>query len=322
MDRDGETQGQVTSFAVGAAEAGGTLAAALRVALGGIPWRRARDLCASGKVRVVGAVTRDPATRVAEGAWVEVDHAAPRPRAGTLAREAFVHVDQDVVVVRKPAGVATMRDAPGDKDSLADLTRAGLRRLPGERDRGDRTLGVVHRLDRDTTGLVVFARTYEAKRVLAAQFRAHEAAREYVAIVHGDARAARIESHLLPDRGDGVRGSVEAWRGRGAAIPAHAKRAVTHVTVRESLRGATCVECRLETGRQHQVRIHLAEAGHPLVGETVYVRDYAGPRIAAARPMLHAMALGFAHPRTGAAMAFTEPAPPDLEGLVAALRRG
>src|SRR5690606_29457894 len=101
--------------------------------------------------------------------------------------------------------------------------------------------------------------------------------------------------------------------------PSDAKRAVTHVRALERLAGATLVECRLETGRQHQIRIHLSEAGHPLVGETVYVRGFAGPRIEAPRPMLHALELAFDHPRTGERVRFEKAPPEDFRAVLRAL---
>jgi 23S rRNA pseudouridine1911/1915/1917 synthase len=179
---------------------------------------------------------------------------------------------------------------------------------------------VVHRLDKDTSGVMVFARNAAAQRALAAQFRAHDVERVYQAIVHGDVGERTVESHLLLDRGDGLRGSHGHYRRAQGAPPADARRAVTHVRPLERLKGATLAECRLETGRQHQIRIHLAEAGHPLVGERVYIRDYDGRRIEAPRVMLHARVLGFTHPRTGRTVRFEREAPEDFRALLAALR--
>src|SRR5207247_1386709 len=180
---------------------------------------------------------------------------------------------------------------------------------------------VVHRLDKDTSGVMVFARTAEAKRLLAAQFRAHDIERVYHAIAHGEVAAQRVETHLVTDRGDGIRGSYGHFRRPRGGNPPEAKRSVTHVRPIAPLAGATLVECRLETGRQHQIRIHLAELGHPLVGERVYIRDYTGPIIESPRTMLHARTLGFIHPRTGQHMSFEREPPGDFEAMVEALRR-
>jgi len=122
------------------------------------------------------------------------------------------------------------------------------------------------------------------------------------------------------DRGDGLRGSWGHFRRPKGGIPPEAKRSVTHLRPIAPLAGATLVECRLETGRQHQIRIHMSELGHPLVGERVYIRDYAGPKIESTRPMLHARVLGFVHPRTGQRMSFEREAPDDFRAMIESLR--
>jgi 23S rRNA pseudouridine1911/1915/1917 synthase len=210
----------------------------------------------------------------------------------------------------------SVADEEGNKDTLVEHARRLLRRA-GE---GDAGLGVVHRLDRETSGLIVFTRTAEAKRRLAGRFRDHDIDRVYLAIAHGNVAAKRIESHLLLDRGDGLRGSHGHYRRAKGLPPPEARLAITHVKPLEALEGATFVECRLETGRQHQIRIHLAELGHPLLGETVYIRDYEGKRIDAPRTMLHARALGFAHPRTGEALSFEREPPEDFLDVLERLR--
>jgi 23S rRNA pseudouridine1911/1915/1917 synthase len=291
-----------------------TLAAIVREQTG-VSWSRARALCTEGRVTVNGERCVDPAARVAADAAVAVNERGPRLERGPLAKGAIVHVDRDVVVVDKPPGMLTVADEAGNKETLAEYTRTLLRRA-GDRDVG---LGVVHRIDRDTSGLVVFTRTAEARRVLAAAFRAHDIERVYHAIAHGRVGAASIESELVMDRGDGLRGSHGHYRRSRGEAPGDARRSVTHVRPIAALSGATLVECRLETGRQHQIRIHLAEQGHPLVGERVYIRDYEGPRIEAPRTMLHARTLGFAHPRSGARLAFERAPPADFRAIVEAL---
>ena len=283
-------------------------------------WSRARQLCIDGRVTVNGERCLDPAARVSRDAAVVVDQHAPKQRTGALPESAVVFFDRDVVVVDKPAGMLSVADEPGNKDTLVLHARTLLRRL----DRGgdDVPMGVVHRLDRGTSGVMVFARTAAAQRHLAAQFRAHGMERVYEAIVHGEARAARIETQLVLDRGDGLRGSYGHFRRPKGAPPTDARLAITHVTPVEALEGATLVECRLETGRQHQIRIHLSERGHPLVGEDVYIRDYRGTKIEASRPMLHARVLGFVHPRTGSAVRFEREAPADFQALLQRLQGG
>jgi 23S rRNA pseudouridine1911/1915/1917 synthase len=249
---------------------------------------------------------------------VVVDERAPKLRTGVLPESAIVFLDRDVVVVDKPPGMLSIAYEPGDKDTLVDCTRTLLRRMHG---RGvDSGLGVVHRLDKDTSGVMLFTRTVEAKRELAMRFRAHDMERVYHAIAHGTVAAQRVETHLVLDRGDGIRGSYGHFRRPRGGIPPDAKRSITHVKPIAALDGATLVECRLETGRQHQIRIHLSELGHPLVGERVYIRDYPGRKIESMRAMLHARILGFLHPRTGQRMTFEREAPDDFRATIESLR--
>lgn len=286
----------------------------------GVAWSRARALCTDGRVTVDGVTWLDPAARVAPGRIVAVAlHAQKRP-AGPLNEDAIVFADRDVVVLDKPAGMLSVADEPGNRNTLADHLRTLLRQRGGVRI--DAPLGVVHRLDRETSGVMIFARNAHAKRVLAAQFREHTIDRRYHAIAHGTVNAARVDTDLVLDRGDGMRGSHGHFRRADGRAPPDAKRAITFIDPIERLAGATLVECRLETGRQHQIRIHLAELGHPLVGERVYIRDYAGPKIEATRPMLHARMLGFIHPRSGEDLLFERPPPDDFTVMLESLRSG
>jgi 23S rRNA pseudouridine1911/1915/1917 synthase len=141
-----------------------------------------------------------------------------------------------------------------------------------------------------------------------------------VALAHGRVRSQVVRSVLLADRGDGRRGSTDAAVFGRTPRPEEGRLAVTHVEALEALDGATLVGCRLETGRTHQIRIHLAEAGHPLLGERVYVRGYDGPWIPAPRVMLHACELGFVHPATGESLRWTRPPPADFAELLERLR--
>lgn len=296
-----------------------TLSRVVREALGDISWNKARELCRTGRVQVDTRVSLDPEQRLNPGAQVKVDPTGQKLRKGTLPDDAIVHLDADVVVVNKPAGLISVPYDEGDRDTLIDITRAALRRRST---RGyDPELGIVHRLDIDTTGLMMFARNLDSKRHLWQQFRTHSVHRRYVALVHGNAIGRTFESILIRDRGDGLRGSWGHFRKPKGKPPEDAQRAVTHVRVLERLGVATLVECMLETGRQHQIRIHLSEAGHPLVGERVYVRDYAGQHLPALRPMLHARELGFVHPKSEDELRFEQEPPADFAACVAALRR-
>jgi 23S rRNA pseudouridine1911/1915/1917 synthase len=175
----------------------------------------------------------------------------------------------------------------------------------------------VHRLDRDTSGLLVFARSVAAERQLAQQFRKHATHRRYLAIARGNVAAQTISTNLVRDRGDGRRGSTK--------LPDVGKQAVTHVKPIERIGDYTLVECRLETGRTHQIRIHLAERGHPLCGEKVYHQPLFGEPMpdtsGAPRLALHAAELGFEHPVTGERLRFQMPLPTDLREWLGRLRR-
>jgi 23S rRNA pseudouridine1911/1915/1917 synthase len=289
----------------------------------GLSWREARDAIETGKVFVgePGEVELDAERPMRGGTRIELRPAAPRPhvaRLGSFERGAIVHLDPHVVVVDKPAGISTVPygEEPSDEETLDAVVREILaRRLDrAGAPRGRAPLGVVHRLDKETSGLLVFTRNVAAKQHLANQFRHHTTHRRYVALVHGELRQRRtFRSHLLDDRGDGLRGSARAGQREG-------RLAITHVEPLERLAGATLVSCRLETGRTHQIRIHLSEAGHPLVGERVYVRRFAGEQLPAPRHMLHAIELGFEHPSSGERVFFEREPAEDFLAVLGMLR--
>jgi 23S rRNA pseudouridine1911/1915/1917 synthase len=305
---------------VDTASAGQTVAQVVRAELEGISWNRARELCRRGKITLNGAVETDPARRVGLGDRLEIDLQAPRLRPHGLPDSAIVYVDPQLVVVSKPAGMLSVPFDPGDRDTLVDRLSVWLRHTDPEH---GTELGVVQRLDKDTTGLLVFARTLTAKRHLQQQFRVHSIERSYMALAHGELKTAlTIDTHLLRNRGDGLRGSYGHFRKPRGPVPGDAQRAITYVRPRKRLAGATLIECRLHTGRQHQIRIHLSEHGHPLIGEAVYIRDYAAERIAAPRPMLHAAVLGFSHPGGERPLRFELSAPDDFAALCSRLAPG
>jgi 23S rRNA pseudouridine1911/1915/1917 synthase len=292
----------------------------------GVSWGRARAWIGAGKVRVGPDVLLDGTARVRPGAEVTLDEKARRPRAIEISRDQVVFADAQVIVVAKPAGVSTVPFDDTETDTLDRRIRRWLE-AQGLAPRGSRpTLGIVHRLDKETTGLLVFTRTWLAKQSLSAQFRKHTVFRRYLAVVHGDVRSRVFRSVLVGDRGDGLRGSARGARGkiitRAPAAASDAREAVTHVERIEALRGATLVACRLETGRTHQIRIHLSEAGHPVVGERVYVRRFAGQLLEAPRLMLHAAELGFVHPAAEREMRWEQPMPDDMRQVIERLRRG
>lgn len=310
---------------VSAEQAGRTLAAVLRGALAGQSWEKVRRLVAARRVLVNGEPCLDAARRLKVGDAVEVRERAVVPAAE---RSAIVirHLDDDIVVVEKPSGVATVRH-PTERGwsarrkalnpTLEDLMPPLIAKSEGRRRKGPLPrLRVVHRLDKETSGLVVFARTVTAERLLGLQFHRHTVMRRYLAVVPGRLAARTISSRLVRDRGDGRRGSTD--------VPGAGKKAVTHIEVVEQLPGYTLLGCRLETGRTHQIRIHLAEAGHPVCGEKVYNRPKGAEPVAdrsgAPRLALHAAELGFEHPRTGEAVHWEMLLPRDLAEFVERLR--
>jgi 23S rRNA pseudouridine1911/1915/1917 synthase len=314
-----------TPFALPASEAGRTLAACLRQRLPGQSWNQVRRLIQTQRVRVNGELCLDAARRLKEGETVEL---LARPAATPRSEQAVVlrHIDDHVVVVEKPSGMSTVRH-PTERDwnarrraltpTLDDVVAKLIARREGRVRKGPLPrLRIVHRLDKDTSGLVVFARTVAAERGLGQQFRGHTVTRRYLAVVPGMVTPRRIATRFVRDRSDGRRGSTD--------LPNAGKEAITHVDVMEHLSGYTLLTCRLETGRTHQIRIHLAELGHPVCGDKVYhhLRDGSelADRSAAPRLALHAVELGFVHPHTLRALHWETPLPPDLKTFVDRLR--
>lgn len=279
---------------------------ALRELYPGVSWSAARRAVTSGKVSVDGVVVRDPRAEVRAGSQVSVRMAAPRqPERPRLAPGAFVLVDSQVVVVNKPPGLNTVPHEGATEPSVQRLTAEYL----GKRGRPASIL-VVQRLDRETSGLVVFARTAEAQAHLKEQFGRRTVFRRYLALAAGMVRRLTCRSHLAFER-DG--------HGHSVRDPTRGKLAVTQIEPLRRLRGATLVRCRLETGRTHQIRIHLAEAGHAVLGDTMYGPRDSLPR--APRLMLHAGSLGFTHPVSEARLELDQPLPDDMRQLVESLSR-
>jgi 23S rRNA pseudouridine1911/1915/1917 synthase len=241
-----------------------------------------------GRVAHDGVLASDPAARVAAGQTIRIGEKDPAPR--TPPPSCIVYEDRHLVVVEKPAGVSSVPYEKGERATLMDAVRSEWKRrglAPAAR-----VLHVVHRLDKDSSGLLVYARTRASERALQMQFRRREVSRVYLCLAHGCLESGKIESRLVRDRGDGLRGAASRGRQDG-------RLAVSHVRVLKRFPLASLCEVRLETGRTHQIRIHLAESGHPLVGERVYIRDFramGGRILPAPRLMLHAASLAFDHP--------------------------
>ncbi|MEO5767108.1 MAG: RluA family pseudouridine synthase [Polyangia bacterium] len=286
--------------------AGITLAAALRARFPEQSWNAVRRLCQTGKVRLGGALTLDPAARVSPDAAVTIDMAAPRPVAEVVGFR-VVFEDAHLIVIEKPAGVSSVPYERRETGTALDLIRAHWRAR--KRQATATPLYTVHRLDKETSGLLCFAKTKAGEHGLHQIFQRHLATRAYLTVVHGAATGGRIESRLVPDRGDGLRGSTRDPRQEKA------QHAVTHVEVLERLSAATYCRVRLETGRTHQIRIHLSESGHPVVGDAVYNRDLltsGGRALPSERLMLHATTLGFDHPVSGERLDFVAEPPADF----------
>lgn len=229
----------------------------------------------------------------------------------------IVHEDADLIVIDKPAGLV-VHPAAGNLDGT--LVNALLHHCQGELSGigGVARPGIVHRIDKDTSGLLVVAKSDRAHEGLAQQFQAHSIDRIYTAIVYGVPQPAS--------------GTVDTWIGRSGAdrkkMAVHregrGKHAVTHYRMIQRLHGAALVECRLETGRTHQVRVHMTHLGHPLIGDPVYGRERKGFKsiletLGFKRQALHAKRLGFIHPVTGEALSFDSPLPADMQELLSQL---
>jgi 23S rRNA pseudouridine1911/1915/1917 synthase len=271
----------------------------------GLSRRAARDAVRAGRVDAGGTTVDEPGAEVDPETSLELHPSRPARRR-VRTRISVLHEDDDVVIVDKPAGLLTVPTEAREKDTLWSRVLFYLQHRYG----GRPYAGILHRIDKETSGAVAFARNRAALHVLQARFREHAIEREYVAIVAGHP----------PDEGsydaDLVR---ETGRRRSVARPGEAgRRAVTHFRTLERLPGASLVLARLETGRTHQIRVHFSAAGHPVMGDRVY-----GPRDAehqAPRQMLHARTLGFSHPVTGRRVAAESPLPEDFEATLAALR--
>ncbi|HEX7450524.1 MAG TPA: RluA family pseudouridine synthase [Pirellulales bacterium] len=320
------------NFRASYADAQQTLAAFLRRHVPDRSWSEVRRLIRSRQVLVDGNLCLDAGRRLRGTEVVKLldNPTAPPARADDVRVR---YLDHHLVVVEKPARLTSVRHAeerhwsPRRKQiqpTLQDLLPQIIAKKASHGQRRRAASGgklppvrPVHRLDRDTSGLMVFARTRQAEQQLVEQFRRHTTGRRYLAVARGDVAEQTFESRLVRDRGDGRRGST--------TLTDTGKHAVTHVEPLERLGDYTLVECRLETGRTHQIRIHLAEAGHPLCGETVYHQPlFAAPLTDASgapRLALHAAELSLDHPISGERLRFTAPLPPDLTQWLARLRR-
>ena len=219
----------------------------------------------------------------------------------------WLHIDETVAAVSKPAGLLTHRVGDRPDPAVATLAVDHLGPLPCMDDDARRP-GVVHRLDRETSGVLLIARTEEAMENLREQFRTRQVRKRYLALVHGDPERDRfvVDEPLARAPGKGDRECVDP-RGRAA-------RTEFEVLARSGLHAL--VECRPETGRRHQLRVHLHHVGHPVVGDSMYRSASGGPRVRAPHHMLHAASIGFLHPSTGAHVQVEAGTPGSFDALI------
>lgn len=332
--RQAETSGNVVKAVAARDDAGSRLDRFLAARAGDFSRSRLKQLLLEGEVRVGGKTIRDPAYRVKSGDEIELSVPPPRParpRAQSIPLK-VVFEDDQIIVVDKPAGLVVHPAGGNEEGTLVNALIAHCgNSLSGIG--GEQRPGIVHRLDKDTSGLLVIAKTDKAHRALAKQFADHGRSgplvRAYLAIVWGvpEPRRGTIDAPIARD---------PRARDKMAVLPG-GRRAITHYQVRDRFAGedrlavASLVECRLATGRTHQIRVHMTRAGHPLLGDDVYGAGFRskvsqlGPEARRVmsrfhRQALHAYLLGFAHPSAGKALIFESPLPPDMAKLVEALK--
>ena len=268
----------------------------------GLSRRVAREAVRSGRVDVDGVACDEPGQETPPDAALQFHPDRPlRRRVKT--RLTVLYEDGDVLIVDKPAGLLTVPTEAREKDTLWSRALHYLQHRYGGRPHA----GIVHRLDKDTSGALVFARNRAAHHALQDRFRTHAIDREYVALVEGAPKdSGTFDADLV--REGGLRRTV-------ARAGQEGRRAVTRYRTVERFPDAALVSVRPETGRTHQIRVHFSAAGHPVLGDRVYGNAKLAPR-----QMLHARRLGFPHPVTGDVVSAESPVPEDFEKVLAALR--
>ncbi len=268
--------------------------------------RAAREAVRSGRVDVDGKACDEPGQEVSPDAQLRF-HADRPLRRHVKTRLVVLYEDDDVLIVDKPAGLLSVPTEAREKDTLWSRALHYLQHRYGGRPHA----GIVHRLDKETSGALVFARNRAAHHALQDRFRTHAIDREYVALVEGiPADSGTFDADLV--REPGLRRSIARPGQEG-------RRAVTRYRTVENLGNAALVSIRPETGRTHQIRVHFSAGGHPILGDRVYGRPGTGAK-AAPRQMLHARRLGFPHPKTGENVSAEAPLPDDFEKVLSLLR--
>jgi 23S rRNA pseudouridine1911/1915/1917 synthase len=291
-----------------------------------------KALVGGGRVSGVAGVLWDPALKVKGGEALTLVIPEPRP-SETIAQDiplTIVHEDEALLIVDKPAGLV-VHPAAGNFDGT--MVNALLHHCAGRLSGigGVARPGIVHRIDKDTSGLLVVAKTDPAHEFLSRQFAAHSVERRYAAVVAGVPipPVGRIDAPLARSTANRQKMAIVGAGGAGGTggSASRGKRAVTHFSTIRAFDGAAHVECRLETGRTHQIRVHMASIGHALLGDAIYGRTPAGlsgvlKEIGFARQALHARTLGFVHPLTQEKLSFESALPGDIVELIGRLSDG
>ncbi len=361
---DRPTDEQFTLFHLQPQHAGQTLSSVLKRLVEKVSWGQVESWVRSRRVQINGNLCLDPARRVTERDVIKLWQ-TPLPKPVDATRLLLPYLDEHLVIVEKPAGITSVWHREEHKMSdrrkqlqptLEEMLPVAIAKAIGP----PRAQGVpyrykggsgnkskkakwpvypVHRLDRDTSGLMVFARTRLAEQKLVRMFRDHRIERQYWAVAQGAVESQTIRSILVRDRGDGLRGSLSDSNASDQVAPDNdgtdaasssdgdekkGQLAITHIDFVEAIGPYSLIRCRLETGRTHQIRIHLSEMGHPLCGEKTYIRKLDGQTFddqsQAPRQVLHAERIVLKHPFTGEKLEYFMPLPPDLKHWLKRLR--
>ena len=288
----------------------------------GPSWSAVKKMLRARRVAIGGVLCVDEGRQLSQGEVITIwDNPLPPPP--TDDDVDIIYVDSEVVIAAKPSGMVTLRRRSDmnwswARKNLQPTLDECVPRLIGKHAAGKKRsqqklqklpqLFSVHRIDRDTSGLLAFARNQEARTKIIQQFADHAAVRKYFALIPGAIKDQTVTSHFIRDRGDGLRGST--------TDTAIGERAVTHFRTLRKIGGFSELECRLETGRTNQIRIHLAELGHPICGDIKYRGPFGKPSVAdrgkIRRLALHAADLQFEHPTSGKLLQFQTQWPADM----------
>ena len=325
-NKEAEQQRSSTSFAVEDGDAGRRLDQFLVSQLPDVSRARVQELIAQEKVLVSGKPAKS-SLKLRGGEHIEILGSAARPPLKAIAEDIpldVVYEDDDLAVINKPSGmmVHAGAGATDDERNRGTLVNALLHRFKGLSGvGGELRPGIVHRLDKETSGLIVVAKNDSSHRKLANEFSSRRVKKTYIALVHGWPKSDRgtIASAISRDAIRRTRMTTRRSGGREAVTHYEVQRRIDSTYGRFSL-----LKLNIETGRTHQIRVHVASVGYSIVGDTLYgapseIRGRSGQKLALSRNFLHAAELQFHHPRTGEQLSFTRPIPQELEVFLRAL---